>query len=193
MAATGTVTRSFARPVIEPMTRPVLSAGHTRSEASPIKILIHTNHPDVGSGYGSQARDLIPRLGNAGHDVAISAFYGCQSRMSTWRGFPVYPSGDLQYGSDVVGMHAIHFGADLILTLMDQWALEQATMTAKKVACWMPVDAWPLSRHDLNKLPGRIPVTFSRFGQQQLLEAGLKPLYVPHGIDTEFWRPPEPG
>jgi hypothetical protein len=31
----------------------------------------------------------------------------------------------------------------------------------------------------------------SRFGEQMLKDEGLDPLYVPHGIDTNIYRPSE--
>ena len=31
----------------------------------------------------------------------------------------------------------------------------------------------------------------SRFGEERFRSAGFDPLYVPHGIDTELWKPPE--
>jgi glycosyltransferase involved in cell wall biosynthesis len=36
---------------------------------------------------------------------------------------------------------------------------------------------------------GAVPVAMSRFGQDKLREAGLDPLYVPHAINTEVYKP----
>lgn len=170
-----------------------------------MRIMWHSNHPETGSGYGTQTKLWVPRLASLGHEVAISSFFGIQGRTSDWQGHKVYPSGDLPYGSDVVGMHAVHFGADLVITLMDQWALAQDTLMGQKVACWMPVDTEWLSVFDVGKLPGRWPIAFTRWGEKQLKDTCVngcspmveckhehfQPLYVPHGIDTQVFQPVE--
>jgi glycosyltransferase involved in cell wall biosynthesis len=168
-----------------------------------MRILWHSNAPWAATGYGTQTAQWVPRLAALGHEVAISAFYGLQGGPQRWHDFLVYPRGDVPYGSDVVGMHARHFRADLVLTLMDQWVLSHATLDGLNVACWMPVDAGPLPNHP--GLPGsklsafdkkvlddgkRWPIAMTRFGQRVLDEAGYPALYVPHGIDTDVFRPP---
>lgn len=139
--------------------------------------------------------------------MAIFAFHGLQGGMMDWEGIPVYPAGQQPYGGDVAGMHARHFGADLVITLMDHWALAHETLVGLKTAAWMPIDCDPLSSLDFNRLTAGHevwPVPLSRFGERVLREAGWDipanpsktkkpaPLYVPHGIDTQAtWIPPE--
>jgi len=128
--------------------------------------------------------------------VAISAYFGLRGSMLEWRGIPVYPQGDAPYGGDVAGMHARHFGADLVLLLADLWCVPHETLAGLNVAAWMPVDCEPMGMMDAGRLKayggGAIPVAMSRFGEKQLTGAGFDPVfYVPHGIDTTVFRPPE--
>lgn len=167
-----------------------------------MRILWHSNAPWAKSGYGTQTAIWVPRLAALGHEIAISAFHGLQSGPMEWQGHTVYPAGDSPYGGDIIGMHARHFKADLIIMLMDEWACPGDTMHGLKVACWMPVDCTPLSQFDYDRLseghhPWPLPLT--RFGERQLREAGWDgtdgyrraPMYVPHGIDTTVFRPPD--
>jgi glycosyltransferase involved in cell wall biosynthesis len=127
-----------------------------------------------------------------GHDVAISAFCGLQATSSVWNGLPVYPAGIEPYGGDVLAGHAADWKADLVITLMDAWVLDGNMLASlPKVACWMPMDCAPLSLLDQQVLniSGITPVAMSRFGRQQLADAGFAPLYVPHGIDTQVFAP----
>lgn len=148
------------------------------------------------SGYGTQCALLAPRLAALGHDVAISAYYGLRGGVLDWRGIPVYPAGQAPFGGDVAGMHARHFAADLVIMLTDLWIMPHETLAGLDVAAWMPVDCEPLGILDAGRLKaygdGVIPVAISRFGEKQLKDAGFERVfYVPHGIDTQVFRPPE--
>lgn len=172
-----------------------------------MKILWHSNSPWSPTGYGQQTALWVPRLASLGHEIAVSAFYGLQGGPQRWtapdgQSFLVYPRGNHPYGSDVVGMHARHFQADLVITLMDQWCLSHATLDGLNTAVWMPVDCGPVPGYewlpshlgvfDTNALRDgrRWPVALTRFGQKVLKDEGFESLYVPHGIDTENFRPP---
>lgn len=149
--------------------------------------------PWVPSGYGTQTKLWVRKLTEMGHEVAISSFFGQQGSPGEWEGHMVYPAGMHPYGADVIGMHATHFGADWIIALMDQWALPGDWLGSNRLAVWMPVDSDPLGDYDREKLDGsgRRPIAMSRFGQEKLAEAGYTDaMYVPHGIDTELFRPP---
>jgi glycosyltransferase involved in cell wall biosynthesis len=139
----------------------------------------------------------VPKLAELGHEIAISAFYGLLGGPTKWQGHTVYPGGQHAYGGDIVGKHAKHFKADLVICLMDSWALPKETLAGMNVAFWMPVDCSPLGTRDVDGLQAarRHGLKFSilaltRFGQKQLTEVGFKSTYVPHGIDTSLWVPP---
>ena len=169
-----------------------------------MKLLWHSVHPRVGSGYGQQTATFTPRIRDLGHDVAISAYYGAQGFITTWQGIKCYPAYAKSYGGDVIVPHAVHhFGggqglgfrevADkgLIITLGDVWTFQQPLLSEMNVASWVPVDHEhvPPAVVGWFETTGAIPIAMSRFGEQALIDAGLNPLYVPHGIDTTVFRP----
>lgn len=169
-----------------------------------MKLLWHSVHPRVGSGYGQQTATFTPRIRDLGHDVAISAYYGVQGFITTWRGMKCYPAYAKSYGSDVIVPHAVdHFGggpglsfrdiADkgLIITLGDVWTFQQSLLAEMNVASWVPVDHEhvPPMVAGWFETTGAVPIAMSRFGEQALREAGMDPLYVPHGIDLNIFRP----
>ena len=170
-----------------------------------MKLLWHSVHPAVGSGYGTQTATFAPRIKDMGHDLAISAYYGIQGFMSQWRGIKVYPAYGKAYGTDTVVPHAVdHFGgggegmsfrdvADegLIITLGDVWTFTQPLLTEMNVAAWVPIDHEDVPPAVSNWFVniGAVPIAMSRFGEAALQRAGLDPMYVPHGIDTATFRP----
>ena len=167
-----------------------------------MKILIHSNAPWAPTGYGQQCAQIARRFRAAGHDVAISAFYGVDGGPIEWEGFTVYPSDHTLRGKMMlrhyVGDHAGEDGAlddVLVVTLMDVWPWIDngvAAFDGLRIAAWTPVDhdpaPWNVVRA-LQRFQAR-PVAMSRFGERALAEAGLDPLYVPHGIDTSVFAPP---
>lgn len=150
----------------------------------------------VPSGYGTQTRQLIPRLRDLGHDVAVSAFYGVSGAPITWNGVPIFPAGAADFGVDVLPAHAQNFGADLVLTLMDFFKLAPAAeqLADLKVAAWLPNDCEPLGKPDeiVLKRSRAFPIAMSRWGRKNLVQAGFgDAAYVPHAIDTKVFAPPE--
>ena len=161
-----------------------------------MKILMHSNAPHVGTGYGKQTAQLARRLRDAGHDIAVSAFYGLQGSVMDWEGIPVYPQGVRPYGDDVITAHAEdHFGGDLqaglILTLVDAWVLPADMLAECNCAMWAPVDHHPIPPRVIKALTESKcwPVAMSKHGQQQMLATGLDAVYAPHGIDTKLLEP----
>jgi FkbM family methyltransferase len=169
-----------------------------------MRILWHSVAPWVGSGYGQQTAQAVPRIAALGHDIAISAYYGLLGAKQRWNGITCYPAYAESYGKDTVVPHALHhFGAGegdivgdvasrgLIITLGDVWVFDQPTLQIMNVAAWVPVDheTVPPMIENWFQVTGAIPIAMSRFGQAKLEEIGLQPLYVPHGIDTSVFRP----
>lgn len=99
-----------------------------------MKILIHSNGPNIPTGYGVQVGLLAKRLQAAGHDVAFSAYYGQQHGIGEWEGMTVYPVGFDAYSNDLLHDHALHhFGGDplggWIITLMDVFGITTPVLT----------------------------------------------------------------
>jgi FkbM family methyltransferase len=169
-----------------------------------MKILWHSVHPAVGSGYGQQTATFTPRIKALGHDLAISAYYGIQGFKMSWQGITCYPAYAKSYGSDIIVPHAVDFfgggpghsfrevvDKGIVITLGDVWTFEQPLLRELNVASWVPIDheEVPPAVADWFERTGAAPIAMSRFGEQKLRDAGMDPLYVPHGIDTTIFRP----
>lgn len=157
------------------------------------KLLWHSNAPWAPTGYGQQTGLFAPHIAEH-YDMAISSFYGLEGAPITWEGIPVLPGIGGDFGGEYLVEHARqHFGGDpkggLVATLMDVWVLDPGMMSQLNAACWVPVDHEPPPPGvvDFFLKSGAVPITMSKFGQRQL--GRLDPLYVPHGIDTDTYKP----
>ena len=165
-----------------------------------MKFLVHSNAPFVNTGYGVQCRHLVERLHDDGHDVAVSSTYGLQGAVMPWshRSILLYPGGYELNGNDIVHNHAMHhFDGDetggWIIPLLDMWCLNPNTRLKDfNVAAWTPVDHVPVPRDVVaffHRNPDAVPLAMSRFGERQLSEAGLDPVYIPLSVDTTVYKP----
>lgn len=116
--------------------------------------------------------------------------------MLEWNGVKIYPNGYMPYGQDVLIPHAKDWfqgEPGLIITLIDAWVLPAEAMKGHPCACWTPVDGYPAAPRVVKALKdsGARPIAMSRFGEKAMTEAGLDPLYVPHAIDMELFKPAE--
>lgn len=157
-----------------------------------MRILWASNGPNVPSGYGVPTKYLAPFLTEMGHDLAIQAFYGIQGGMVNYRGIPVYPMQGEPYGADVIGHHARHFKADLVVTLVDNWVLpgDYGMRFDAKWMAWFPVDGTPAPKVCIAQaLNCDYPATFSLNGVEELHNAGVDAYYIPYGVDCSVFKP----
>lgn len=156
-----------------------------------MRILWLGNPPWAPSGYGEQAALFLPRFQEQGHEVAVLCNWGMHGQASEWNGIPCYPCDGL-WGQRNLPVYADRLRADLIVGLFDAWVVNPDVWPeGLKLGLWTPVD------HDMvPPAVGKVlanervtPVAMSRFGEQLMRDAGLEPLYVPHGVDTGVFRP----
>jgi glycosyltransferase involved in cell wall biosynthesis len=158
------------------------------------KLLWHSNAPWTPTGYGSQTGLFAPYLAER-YDLAISSFFGLEGAPLKWEGIPVLPGmGGASFGAESMLAHAEeHFDGDprggLVATLMDVWVLDPHIASQMNLACWVPVDHTPAPPNvvDFFIKSGATPIAMSKFGQAML--GRLDPLYCPHGIDTDVYKP----
>jgi glycosyltransferase involved in cell wall biosynthesis len=136
---------------------------------------------------------FAPRIAQE-HELAISAFYGLEGARLDWEGIQVFPGLGGEYGNGCLVDHATRwFGDDprggVVMTLMDVWVLSPQMASQLNMASWVPVDHDPAppAVRGFFANSGAIPIAMSRFGQEQLAE--FDPLYVPHGVDLEEFKP----
>ena len=165
------------------------------------KILLHSNGPRSGTGYGVQMSMLVPRLIGEGFDVAISCTHGQDAGIGQWE----TPAGDLvrlyprkasPSGHDIIHGHANHFFEgdprdNWIIPLIDVWALNNPYLADFNVAAWVPVDHLdvPPAVAKWLRASGAVPLAMSRHGERALLRQGFDPVYLPLAVDTTVFKP----
>lgn len=157
-----------------------------------MRILWSSNAIWAHTGYGVQAKYLLPRFRALGHEVAQFAWYGLQGAKVQMGDILIYPCGYNAWGNDIIGAHAAHFRADVVISLMDIWVLppNYRELVGRPWVCWFPVDHYPCPDAILERAKtADYPVTYSKFGQRAMRERGLDCHYIPHGVDTEVFRP----
>lgn len=155
-----------------------------------MRILWHSVAPWIKTGYGSQTQIFTLRIRDLlGHEVAIST-WTMRGGLMKYDGFNVYPGAREKFGNDIVGRHARHFGAQLVVTLTDSWVFRPDAMRTIPWVAWTPVDHDPAPPRVVQALKSgySVPVAYSRFGEEKLTEAGLAPLYVPHACHPTFFE-----
>lgn len=164
-----------------------------------MKILIHSNGPHVPSGYGKQARMAGLSLRELGHDVAFSCFSGLGGQPIKWEGFTLFPGGMLEFGVDVIGAHAMAFGADVVIPIMDLWKLLPVArelgaapfmMAPLLITDCLANNGGPSipDQQTLAMLQG-YPAAVSQFGVDRLAAVGVRSMHVPHCYDPHVYRP----
>jgi glycosyltransferase involved in cell wall biosynthesis len=143
----------------------------------------------ANSGYGTQIAQLAKHLRDAGHKVAFFANYGLAGSKTVWEGFHVYPAGISPTGDDLIHGHADDWHADVVLVLYDAFAMDGRIQKQMKQTFlfWQPVDCERMGTPDREQfaISGAQPVAMSRFGERMMKDAGLDPMFAPHGVDTK--------
>lgn len=155
-----------------------------------MKILWASNAFWAPSGYGNQTNLFAPRIQALGHEVITLATYGLQGRHLDAGPIRVLPGGRDAYANDVLAADAKHEGVDIVITLLDSWIFQKPITRQFKWCPWLPVDHEPLPARVAEALSTVYqPIVYSRFGERMMKDAGFKPLYVPHGVDTDLFKP----
>lgn len=161
-----------------------------------LRMLYSSNGFWANSGYGIQGRSLLPRLARLpefGGPEAIAQFawYGLQGGVHEVNGHRVYPAGNDPYGNDVIGLHAKDFKANVVVSLIDVWVMQD---TANKVAPalwlpWTPIDHDPIPQRVLQALQGAyLTLSYSKWGKEMLDKAGISNEYIPHGVEPSIYK-----
>lgn len=157
-------------------------------------ILIASNSPTAGTGYGQQTAQLAQRLKRAGHPVAIASNYGQEATIGEWRGIRVLPRGFDMYSNDVIAAYWELWSAEnhaeaVVLTLFDVWVFKGPPWDRiPKVVSWVPIDHAPAPQMvaDFLRRDQVTPVAMSKFGATQLAALGIDHHYAPHALEKTF-------
>jgi len=143
------------------------------------------------SGYGVFTRDLLTRLFKDGWNFAEIAFYTLHGQPINQDGWKVYPTMGHPFGSDALTTHSADFGANAVFTMQDIWPFDPNDLAKIKYFCpYTPIDKDPVPPAVLDKLRFAYKIiTFSKFGQKALQDAGYTSTLIVEGTDTEIFKP----
>ena len=162
-----------------------------------MRIIWHSNAPFTRSAYGLQTALFVPRIAALGHEVIIASPHSFAGGPLDWNGFRIIPAAGDAMGNDIITANYRYYEADLLLTLCDIFKLAPSVkqLAEMNVAHWVPVDCDPLGKGDLFVLREGMgtPVAVTEFGQRVMQDDGLDPYYVPHGVDTDVYKPGKRG
>lgn len=153
------------------------------------------------TGYGVQCALFAPRLAALGYELVIHRMTAgaADDRLhpdytASWEGVPIIAGGMGDFGLPPPLQVKAAFGGhapDLVLVLKDAWVLNPRHYTRYNTAVWVNIDCDPMGEPDraFFEDSGARPIAVSRFGRSVAKAAGLKPLYVPHGVNLGYWTP----
>lgn len=167
------------------------------------QVLIWSVDPRAPTAYGQQCALLADALKAEGYKVAIGAMVSrAQDKGRPYHGMTVYDVRDGQHGATHLKAKLRRHMAQLLIVLCDSFMIDahlidEVTRDGYRVAYWCPVDGYNvrngglpiLYRAMLTIAPRAVPIAMSRFGERAFRHDGFDPLYVPHMIDTDLFRP----
>lgn len=180
--------------------RSALAGASRPPSGESLRILFYSNAPFAPTGYGTQTAQLVPRLIQEGHEVAIHAMYGIEAVPSVWNGIKMYPRGMAPYSDDVVTAHWMDWANGnknlpaMLMTLFDVWVLKSPSLDQiPNIASWVPIDHAPCPPEVINFCLRKNvkPIAMSQFGKRMLDAADVEAFYAPHGIDPVFKPTPK--
>lgn len=157
--------------------------------AKPIKWLVFGNSPYLGTGYGTQVALFSKLAKEDGLDPVIFGFAGQRGAIFRYeQTIPVYPGSLENYGGDMFQAHMAYHKPDVTTLLFDVWVYQPDQLSG--VTSWCPVDSNPIAPEVADRLQYCKAIwAMSRHGETMIRNAGLKSVYVPHGIDTTAYHP----
>lgn len=168
-----------------------------RNGISPISGLWLSNAPWAATGYGTQTAQVVSRMKNDGHNIAVAANYGLEATNTDWNGVEVYPKGFDPYSNDVVAAYYADWtrqhpnGKPYLFTLYDTWVFKAPAFDELPTASWVPIDHLPVPSEVAKfcSKPNVRPIAMSKYGASQLTRAGIDNVYIPHAIETDVMKP----
>ena len=156
------------------------------------KLNIHliSNSMWAQTGYGGQAKLLVPRLQALGHPMSVTAYYGLQGHTLMMNDTMLFPCGYHPYGMDVAAGNARQVGADILMTNIDLWVCEPQMFMDVPWVPWFPIDSGSVNEMIKSKLPSTFDrFAMSKFGQKMVKELGFDSHFVPCAVDTKVFTP----
>jgi glycosyltransferase involved in cell wall biosynthesis len=157
-----------------------------------VRIAWYSNSPKAATGYGTQTRQMLPRLKADGHDVCVLGLWGHDSGIEAFDTpsgpVPLWPKGAMHYGLDVVDAQARAWLGDepgWVISLYDVWVLNNI-WKGMRIASWTPIDHDPVSPGVAEWARTHPTIAMTRFGQRALAAGGIDSVYIPHCIERVY-------
>ncbi len=168
-----------------------------RNGTPPIAGIWYSNAAFAQTGYGTQTKQVVSRMLADGHDIAVACNYGLEATSSRWEGIEHLPRGYDAYSQDMVHPYFVDWSRQHpnhrhhVFTLYDVWVLKHPKWDEMPVVAWTPIDHLPIPGMVLTVLqkPNIHPVAMSKYGADQMAKAKLEHSYIPHGIETDIFKP----
>lgn len=157
-----------------------------------MKILYSSNAPWAPSGYGNQTAIFVQsgRLARLGHTFVGHTNFGLQGSPQYINDVLWYPTIKDPHGNTALPLIAAAEKPDIVMTLYDTWIYDPNVIQQFAWAPWFPVDHDPVPLPVMHVLRlARFPIAYSRFGQAAVKAQGLDVAYVPHGVETDVFKP----
>lgn len=167
-----------------------------------MKILYHSAAPWVNTGYGRVTRELAGRLHNDGHEVSIQCLSAIRKGNIDWHGeqspyelrSPMkVMEAQSQFGLGDVEGHFEETDSDFYFTHFDTWmgpARKKIPQMEIPYGSYVIVDHFPAPNAVVNQVNNAHRVfAMSKYARETLRNKGVRPIYIPHGVDTQTYRP----
>lgn len=163
-------------------------------------VSLASNTPGMPTGYGNQGKLLVEKMLRHGLDVAVQSNYGLEGKQDLLdiggKKIPHYPRGLTPYSMDVMPVWAADWASKnpdlkhILFTLYDVWVWNKLQYE-DQIVSWVPLDhiTLPPAVHEFLKRDNVLPITMSPHGQEQLSNANVESVYIPHAIDTNVYKP----
>jgi glycosyltransferase involved in cell wall biosynthesis len=160
------------------------------------KIIYMSDSPTVPTGYGRVSKELTVALHNEGHSVTCIGWGFSEGQENPYP-FKIVPCDTRRdnFGEDILARLIREEKPDIVFTLGDPWMTEFfPSMEERKTVCWIsyfPIDGYPIPPDWHSWLRNiDVPVVFSKFSHELVSQViGRKPIYIPHGVDTDNFKP----
>lgn len=162
-----------------------------------MRLLILSNAPFAGTGYGVQTALLARGLRDAGHECAILAYWGLEGARLDFEGIPVFPRSRHPASQDFMVPLAAQLNCQAVISITDAWVIETQRFAGSDLAHvpWFPVDGDPMDQENARGIAGpgpkvTLPVATSNHAAAMARARGITDLRTIHYmVDRTVYRP----
>lgn len=150
-----------------------------------------SNAPFGPTGYGTVTKNVCYRLLKVGYNVATLNYWGHSGRVLTLDGLKQYPNAFEMYGQDAAKFGVYDFKPHVFITLFDCWIGRGWLPNVHPRWCvYTPVDHYPLMTPTFNVVRHAYRIiAMCQYAQDQFKQAGLESTLIPHGVESEVFKP----